>query len=185
MSLTSHRTFLSLLCKETWSAHVRRKQTFAGIVYAHLFCACNACDQAPLPLPPFLPSLLPFSFVGGEGEGGLIAGYFHHTWVVFLPHSIANTLINAIFFSRSTQNHEKHEHIAHIMGYIMFRHRKLVVTPIFLLIELNFVTASSFQWLKGFHFSPKVNEADNGYNDTAYLRNPNFFLHFWNKVPKI
>ena len=33
----------------------------------------------------------------------------YHTWVVvFLRHSIANT-----------QNHEKHEHIEHIMGYIM------------------------------------------------------------------
>ena len=30
-------------------------------------------------------------------------------------------------FSRRTQNHENHEHIEHIMGYIMFRHRKLVV----------------------------------------------------------
>ena len=32
---------------------------FAGIVYAHLFCACNAC-------------------------------HLHHTWVVFLQHSITN-----------------------------------------------------------------------------------------------
>ena len=30
--------------------------------------------------------------------------------------------------------------------------------------KLNFITASSFQWLKGFHFSPNVNEADDGYN---------------------
>ena len=34
--------------------------------------------------------------------------------------------------------------------------------------KFNFITASSFQWLKGFHFSPKVNEADNGYNNLAW-----------------
>ena len=30
--------------------------------------------------------------------------------------------------------------------------------------KLNFMTASSYQWSKGFHFSPKVNEPDDGYN---------------------
>ena len=57
----------------------------------------------------------------------------HVTFIIpgllFLRHSIANSRkhITMHFFSRSTQNHEKHEHIEHIMGYIMFRHRKLVV----------------------------------------------------------
>ena len=51
--------------------------------------------------------------------------------------------------------------------------------------KLNFITASSFQWSKGFHFSPKVNEPEDGYNDqissfgmfyhTAYLRIFYFF----------
>ena len=133
MSLTSHRTFLSLLCKETWRAHVRRKQTFAGIVYAHLFCACNACDQAPLPLPPFLPSLLPFSFVGGEGEGGLIAGYFHHTWVVFLPHSIANTLINAIFLveARKIMRNTSISHILWDIWYLQILSCNCLKLPFF------------------------------------------------------
>ena len=31
------------------------------------------------------------------------------------------------YFSQSTKNHGKHEHIEHNMGYIMFWHRKLVV----------------------------------------------------------
>ena len=47
--------------------------------------------------------------------------------------------------------------------------------------KLNFITASSFQWSKGSHFSPKVNEPGNGYSvqiwkfimvyNTAYLQN--------------
>ena len=47
------------------------------------------------------------------------ACHFHHTWVVFVQHSIANTL-ECNLFSRSTQNNEKHEHIECIMGCIMF-----------------------------------------------------------------
>ena len=66
-------------------------RTLVGIVYVHLFCACNA-------------------------------SHFHHTRVVFVRHSDAN-----ILKCQSTQNHEKHKHIKHIMGYIIFRHRKLVV----------------------------------------------------------
>ena len=48
-------------------------------------------------------------------------------------------------------------------------------------IQIEFHHSALFQWSKGFHFSPKVNEADNGYNDqiwnfcmvyhTAYLQN--------------
>ena len=46
----------------------------------------------------------------------------------FLYDTVSLTHQNAFFFfSQSTQNHDKHEHIEHIMGYIMLRHRKLVV----------------------------------------------------------
>ena len=51
-----------------------------------------------------------------------LACYFYDTVAL----RVANTL-KCIFCSRSTKNHEKHEHIEHIIGYIMFRHRKLVV----------------------------------------------------------
>ena len=45
--------------------------------------------------------------------------HFHHTWVVSLWHSIAINQKNANVFSHSTHNHEKDEHIKHIMGYII------------------------------------------------------------------
>ena len=58
------------------------------------------------------------------------ACHFLHTWIVFYDKvslTVANTLKCNFFFSWSTQNHEKHKHIEHIMGYIMLRHQKLVV----------------------------------------------------------
>ena len=47
----------------------------------------------------------------------------------FFYHTIANSRFypKIQFFLAEEQNHEKHEYIEHIMGYIMFRHRKLVV----------------------------------------------------------
>ena len=53
------RRTLNYLHVITHTSHAIR--TFTGIVYAHLFCACNVC-------------------------------HFHHTWVVFVRHSIANIL---------------------------------------------------------------------------------------------
>ena len=35
-------------------------------------------------------------------------------------------------------------------------------------IQIEFHHSVFFQWSKGFHFSPKVNEADNGYNDQIW-----------------
>ena len=47
----------------------------------------------------------------------------------------------------------------------------------------NFITESSFHWLKGFHSSPKVNEPEDGYSNsvyhTAYLRNERGDPHFF------
>ena len=66
--------------------------------------------------------------------------------------------------------------------------------------KYNIIPSSFFQWSKGFHFSQKVNEPEEGHNDkiwyfsmvhyTAYLRNecgdPQFsiycsFFDFWHK----
>ena len=66
-------------------------------------------------------------------------------------------------------------------------------------IRIEFTKASSFQWSKGFHFSPKVNEPDEApmtkFGNLAWSATqlisetspvtPNFFLHFWHKVPTI
>ena len=73
-------------------------RTFTGIVYVHLFCACNACH------------------------------FHHTWVVFYdtVSLTVADTL-KCDFFSQSTQNHKKHKRIEHIMGYTMFGHRKLVV----------------------------------------------------------
>ena len=51
--------------------------------------------------------------------------------------------------------------------------------------KYNFTKASSFQWLKGFHFSPKVNKAENGGNEQIWCFSmvyhtacPNLFIYF-------
>ena len=61
---------------------------FAGIVYAHLFCACAAC-------------------------------HFHHTWVVFVRHTIANTLKCNIFQSKHTKSWETRAHRTYYGIYIV------------------------------------------------------------------
>ena len=90
-------------------------RTFAGIVYAHLFCACNAC-------------------------------HFHHTWVVFVIHSIANTLK---CYAKHTKSWETRAYRTYygiynvptqeVGGCFDALHRynslRCLVTPIFLLID--------------------------------------------------
>ena len=65
--------------------------------------------------------------------------------VAFVRHSITNTLKCKVL-SRNTQNHEKQEHIEHIMGYIMFRHRKLVVVS----MHYIYITLLGARWPRFF-----------------------------------
>ena len=59
------------------------------------------------------------------------------------------------------------------------RERRFSTVIIFLMdpFKLNFITASSFEYSKGFHFSSKINEPDDGYGLPSILspkRAPDF-----------